>query len=485
MAAPPWEGIRLGRRACGLVAGLTLGLVGAHSAEAASIADRSTLQALLVAGSLEDFESFVVASGTASDLNCSTLDAAAVCNGQGPGLVVPGVSFPLSIHGQWNGAGYFGSPSRELLGGDPALVIDFSVPVQAFGVDLRAFSGFPATATMKVFASDDLTPIGTLAPITLVGAGIPVFAGWEDPAGIGRVELTQTVQAWTPPIDNLEFGVVPEPSTALLFAAGLALLGAARHRGARGPLCPPVMCDRGLRRLVGILALIAAALFSNDARAGATIDLLFVGHNGGAIAATDTITVSPGDILTMAARMRNDSFLTISYFSLNYDTDGDNELDVVSAFMWSGLAIDKAGTDFYAPVTHDPEAFRSTATFVGVFQGSTRNFAGPRPLPPAAGIFAGGYQMGTVTWKVNAGVNNDGADISGLLDIVRDGFYGCPGSISCTGDPAFTDLNDLVRLNSATVNLVPEPGTAFLLGLGLLGLVLIRRGRSTPRASLI
>jgi hypothetical protein len=216
-------------RASGLASGLALALVGALPAQAAPIADRSTLQAMLVAGSLEDFESFAVAGGTASNLDCSTLDAAALCNGQGPGLVVAGVSFPLSVHGQWNGAGYFGSPTRDFLGGDPELVIDFSVPVEAFGVDLRAFAGFPGTATMIVFASDDVTPVGTLTPIALGGDGVPVFAGWEDLAGIGRVEVTQTGQVWTPPIDNLEFGVVPEPSTALLLAAGLAAFAVRRR----------------------------------------------------------------------------------------------------------------------------------------------------------------------------------------------------------------------------------------------------------------
>ena len=231
LRAVPREGdaVRSLRRA----AGLLWVLVWASAAEAAPIASRPALQALLVGGTLEDFESFAVASGTAVGLSCATLDATAVCNGQGPGLVVPGISFPLSVIGQWNGAGYFGSPSRELLAGDPASVIDFGVPVQAFGVDLRAFAGFPGTATVTVFASDDVTPIGTLASIALGASGAPVFAGWEDLAGIGRVEVTQTGQVWTPPIDNLEFGIVPEPSSLSLLAPALAALAAASRRRRR------------------------------------------------------------------------------------------------------------------------------------------------------------------------------------------------------------------------------------------------------------
>jgi hypothetical protein len=36
---------------------------------------------------------------------------------RGPGLVVPGVNFIFSAGGQWDGAGYFGAPSREILEG--------------------------------------------------------------------------------------------------------------------------------------------------------------------------------------------------------------------------------------------------------------------------------------------------------------------------------------------------------------------------------
>jgi hypothetical protein len=216
-----------------------------------------------------------------------------------------------------------------------------------------------------------------------------------------------------------------------------------------------------------VAGLVAMGGFVRDARAGATIDLLFVGVNGGAIAPSDTVTVSAGDQLTMAAVMTNDQTLTIAVFSMNYDLDGDNELDVVAQFQWGGVPIAKAGTDFFSPIG----AFSpTTATFVGSFQGATTNFGGPRLLPVAGGAFAGGYQMGTVIWKVGAGVNNDGVDIiSGLVNFGVDFF----------ADAQFNDINNELLFHGATVNFVPEPGTASLLGLGLVGLLLVgRRSRS-------
>ena len=205
-------------------------------------------------------------------------------------------------------------------------------------------------------------------------------------------------------------------------------------------------------RSAATLACLFALLGANGARAGATVDLLFVGLDGAPIAATNNLELSPGSIpgsvLTMAVVVRNDEPLTIAVFSLNYDLDGDNELDVVSAFQWGGVPLNKQATDFFAPIAG---LAPTTATFVGSFQGATTNFSGPRVLPAAGGAFAGGYQMGTVVWHVNVPANNDGADIiSGLLNPGIDGFF----------NATFDDMDNSVLFRSATVNLgdfVPEP----------------------------
>ena len=206
-------------------------------AQAGSIVDRTTLVSLLGGpGVTENFEAFSVGSESSTGMSCAVLNASAVCNEQGPGLVVGGVNFTFgSGGGQWDGPGYFGSTSKELLSGAPAgqpLTIDFTSGVTAFGVDLRAFSTFGATAALSVYASDDTTLIGTLPGIGLSADGALVFAGWSDAAGIGMVQLTQAGQPWSPIIDNLEFGEAgnqtPEPATGMLFVAGFACLAIRR-----------------------------------------------------------------------------------------------------------------------------------------------------------------------------------------------------------------------------------------------------------------
>ena len=201
---------------------------GIHRVSAGTIiSDRTQLNTILGgSGVTENFENYNVPDGDSGGLQ-ATLDSSTVVNGQGPGLVVNGVTFVAgSSNLQWNGANYFGSPSKELVALSQPMNIDFSVPVNAFGLDLRAFTGFGDTATVTIFGTDDSTVLDTISSIGLAGTGVPVFFGYQDIAGIGKIELTQQSLFWSPIIDNLTFGQsaaasTPEPSTVL----GLGLLG--------------------------------------------------------------------------------------------------------------------------------------------------------------------------------------------------------------------------------------------------------------------
>jgi hypothetical protein len=222
------------------------------------------------------------------------------------------------------------------------------------------------------------------------------------------------------------------------------------------------MAMRNTVVLMATLATVMAGSLARNATAGVTIDLLFTGINGNPIAPTDTVTVSSpsGDVLTMAVMMRNDEVLTAAVFSLNYDLAGE-ELDVVSASNWAGIVFDTAPTRFFGALAGLQSV---TSSFVGSFNGAINPLDPLHQLPPAGGAYAAGYQMGTVTWTTT-NASSDGEDIiSGLFNVGVDVFDNYTSET----------VNPRVLFRGATVNLVPEPGTGSLLGLGLAGLVIAR-----------
>ncbi len=136
---------------------------------------------------------------------------------------------------QYNNAGYFGSPSRELNLYPNNGTFDFISEVTDFGIDLRAYAGYPTVYDVQIYAADDITRIGSIGATNLSGNGIPVFFGYSG-ASIGKVVFN--IQSGYVNFDNLSFGVaeaadVPEPASGLLLLAGLGAMGALARRRAR------------------------------------------------------------------------------------------------------------------------------------------------------------------------------------------------------------------------------------------------------------
>jgi len=206
---------------------------------------------------------------------------------------------------------------------------------------------------------------------------------------------------------------------------------------------------------------LALGLVAGDSRAGATVDLLFVNHNFELIAPTDTVAVQPGDYLVMNLVLSTTSQLSIHAFSLLYDLDGQDELDPGRKSNWSSVALNPTHTVRYQPLLAPFSP--TTSTFVGSWQ-STNGGSQTLFLPPSP---AGGYVVGTIIWNVK-NPQTDGQDIlSGLFNPGVDGF----------ADNNFNDISDQVLFHGATVNAVPEPSTALLLGAGLALLAAARRRR--------
>ena len=216
-------------------AAITL-LFASNPVSAGLIDSRVTLQSQLGAAAIyEDFESWT--SSIIDEPTLQVLDASTVVDGQGPGIVNPGLRFEnLSIHRensylQLDRRSQYNIPSGSILGGNGGLLIDFLWPVSHAGFDFFQFSGYAASATIRVFASDDTTEI-YFSPTLLDAPDAPAstFFGYSNLDGIGSIRIESTGQVWSPLVDDLTYGGVPEPATAVMLTVGALALGGSRSR---------------------------------------------------------------------------------------------------------------------------------------------------------------------------------------------------------------------------------------------------------------
>jgi len=212
--------------------GVVFGLAAVTPAQ--QIDNRTDLNALLAGGIYyeEAFEAFNVASGSAATTNVTSLDSTTTVNGQGPGLVEPGAIYESQDQTsdlQWDGANYYGSTSEEILAGGNGIEIQYTMNVNAMGIDLRGFSGFGDTYTADVYNGANL--VGTYSG-TLAGDGSSTFFGWQNVAGITSVDFFGSgAYGWSPIIDNHTYGLfTPAPEPASMAALGFGALALLRRR---------------------------------------------------------------------------------------------------------------------------------------------------------------------------------------------------------------------------------------------------------------
>jgi hypothetical protein len=195
---------------------------------------RAQLNALLGGGGkTENFEKFSVPDNNFIEFS-SPLDSTSIKNGQGPGLVVPGIRFAINPGGlQVYGTHVFGGNSQRLsFSATSAYLNTFNPPVTAFGLDLLALQGFSGSPQIAIYDAAH-SFLGSF-PVGTVGDPImPTFFGFQHAGGISEFDIT--VFGGGPILDNVTFGnAVPEPATfPLILVTTLASLAARRRLGNR------------------------------------------------------------------------------------------------------------------------------------------------------------------------------------------------------------------------------------------------------------
>jgi len=280
---------------------------------------------------------------------------------------------------------------------------------------------------------------------------------------------------------GLEAPIRPTLGGSLVTGGGLVFIGATLDRYLRvldvesgaGGYNHPVA-----RSVLVLLAVAATALLASPARAGVTVDLLWL-DNG-----LPTITVSPfrpgqppaadcsgfenTQVDGRCAKVvwTTDEPIFIGSTSVAWDTGRGLEVQFASFFSrFNAIPVGKASA--FEPFPDANVGVDNVAGLAGMFTGKVDQFA---PGDGVTGLPAGTWVVGTIVFSERSvGVGGGTTFIDSILQAGFDGFI---------------DLNNQfitdITLNGATLRVepIPEPGTAALLGGALLALAAWRlRGR--------
>jgi len=221
---------------------------------------------------------------------------------------------------------------------------------------------------------------------------------------------------------------------------------------------------RQLRRALGVIAVLLLAAPSAGAL---SMGLTWIDTDGTGVRGSDTIAVKPGDQVTLQIEFYPEGVEIAGVgMSADFDLDGMNELDLVSCTT-TAFQVDPVSGAGYTPVVpcggnpgnHFPNVESELGLAGEVNQLVVVTF-------PETFQSSGTIVIGEMTFRVNQPLT-DGADI--FVGSLRQGL---DGVIVGSGEYL---LAPSVVLGTASVIVNPEPSTAALFGLGLIGLGAARR----------
>lgn len=212
-------------------------------------------------------------------------------------------------------------------------------------------------------------------------------------------------------------------------------------------------------------ALMALAGFAGTANAGLIGTLVWKSTG------TSDLTVGVGGITGNETALQLNIVLTattggVSAYgvSLQFDTDGDDELDLVAANERPSITI---GNRTLTAISLNTLSATRESILSGQ-DGRANNFESASLTQSFDATKT--WVAGNIIVDISDGNwNTDGPDIFlGLFDAINDGIVNADSGL----------VNTQGTFSGAALNLIPEPGTASLLGFGLLGVLAIARRRS-------
>jgi hypothetical protein len=231
-----------------------------------------------------------------------------------------------------------------------------------------------------------------------------------------------------------------------------------------------------MMRKVFSVALMAtmALVFAQSAKAGVTFDVVFqdattpsgisipIGDPGPGCTFSGyySRTVSTG--YCMDVLIRSDDPWIGAGVTVNYDTDNGLAVDQINEWIGMGVSWNAKGTLQASCIP--------AGGLVDDGAGTITQFdciIAPPNAPPSVG--PGTYKMGTIVW-------NTSATTAGTETIAT--YIGGADGVIAVINGNIIDVSAQVVLASHILTIVPEPGTASLLGLGLAGLIVAGRRRA-------